>query len=118
MTSREYVYLGIRRVRRWHRCRLLPTLGLRNNVVNVELFTVVQAVVADRTASVLLFGQLPLSPSREKFRFPGPSLFPIGAQCGVIWRRIVADHDMPLDRRPWQMGRDMESFLVTRAVSK
>ena len=79
-------------------CRL--ALGLRNDVVNVELFTVVQAVAADRTAPVLLLGQVPLSPSREKLGFPGLSLFPIGAQFGVIGRRIVSDHDMPLDRRP------------------
>ena len=57
--------------------------------MNVEFFTVVQAVVADRTASVLLLGQLPLSPGREKLRFPGLSPFPIGAQFRVIGRRTV-----------------------------
>ena len=68
--------------------------------MNVESLTVVQAVVADGTLSALPFGQFPLSPSRKKPRFLGLSLLLVGAQCRIIRRRIMSNHDMAFDRPP------------------
>ena len=77
-----------------------PPRGLGNDVMNVELFTVMQAVVADWALPPLPPCQFPLSPTRKEVRFPGLSPFPIGAQVWIIRRRIVTNHDVSFDRRP------------------
>ena len=53
--------------------------------MNAEFTIVVQTVVADWTMPTLPLSQFPLPPGQKKFRFPGLSPFPIGAQVWIVW---------------------------------